>query len=58
MSAIEVVIRDLYKTGQDTIILEGKAAERYSKSADKSRFLASLETVDFDKPYVISAKKV
>jgi len=54
---IEVTMRDLYKAGTDTVILEGKLAERYKSTPYKSNFLANLETVDYTHPYVISEKR-
>jgi len=54
---IEVTMRDLYKTGTDTVILKGAAAKRYLSTPYKSYFLAQLETVDFTDPYVINEKR-
>jgi hypothetical protein len=53
---IEVTMRDLYLEGKDTVILQGKLAERYKSTPYKSNFLVQLETVEFSHPYVISEK--
>lgn len=56
--AIEVTFRDLYKTGDDTVILEGRAERGYRKARDKDRFLRNLETVSFEAPYVVREKEL
>jgi len=53
MKKVELTFRDMYINGTETVVLEGKAAEAYDKSYDKSAFLANLETVVFEHPYVI-----
>lgn len=50
---ITVVMRDMYMTGTDTVVLAAWAAKAYQKATDKSRFLANLETVVFTAPYPI-----
>lgn len=56
MKRIEVTIRDMYMAGTDTVVLEGKAAEAYMSSTDKSKFIADLETVEFTNPYIVGRK--
>jgi hypothetical protein len=53
---ITVTMRDMYMEGTDTVELEGKMAEAYLKSPDKSKFLANLETVVFTTPYIVGRK--
>lgn len=56
MKSIEITVRDMFMSGTDTIVLEGKMAEAYLSSQDKSRFIANLETVEFKNPYIVGRK--
>lgn len=58
MPILEVTIRDLYDSGTDTVLLQGRMKDRFLRATDKSRFIAELETVSFSNPYVVSARNV
>jgi len=57
MIELTITIRDMYATGTDTVVLQGKLVEAYEKAVDKSAFLTKLETVSFADPYVTHATK-
>lgn len=54
---LEITIRDLQKKGTDTVILIGGVAEAFLLSKNQGDFLAKLETVEFEDPYIVEIKE-